>query len=92
MLAFFPAEYLLLYVGSHPEAAVAEALGRFPVWCQFALVEDRFGCRPAFHKNQIRDPGKGEPAEGLAGRSGQGKYRTADTDDPHGARSEQDGE
>ena len=26
------AEYLVLYVGSHPEAAVAEALGRFPVW------------------------------------------------------------
>ncbi|MCC9145203.1 MULTISPECIES: RES family NAD+ phosphorylase [unclassified Arthrobacter] len=25
-------DYLVLYVGSHPEAAVAEALGRFPIW------------------------------------------------------------
>ena len=31
------AEYLVLYVGSHPEAAVAEALGRFPVWTSGVL-------------------------------------------------------
>ncbi|MDK1361139.1 RES family NAD+ phosphorylase [Arthrobacter sp. zg-Y1219] len=31
------AEYRVLYVGSHPEAAVAEALGRFPTWAQGVL-------------------------------------------------------